>query len=101
MVIVDSPGIGDSEQTNKIVLDYLPRAYAFIYVLNSSNAGGLQEDRVSKKINKAMLSPSDALDIGRVVRVRVRWCCVIEKNTSLSQPRAPFVQYHKWVLVNG
>ena len=49
MVIVDSPGIGDSEQTNKIVLDYLPRAYAFIYVLNSSNAGGLQEDRVSKK----------------------------------------------------
>lgn len=49
MVIVDSPGIGDSEQVNRITLDYLPQAYAFIYVLNSSNAGGLQEDRVSKK----------------------------------------------------
>jgi len=48
VVIVDSPGIGDSEQTNKIVLDYLPRAYAFIYVLNSSNAGGLQEDRLMR-----------------------------------------------------
>lgn len=49
MVIVDSPGIGDSEQVNRITLDYLPRSYAFIYVLNSSNAGGLQEDRVSLK----------------------------------------------------
>lgn len=48
VVIVDSPGIGDSEQVNKIALDYLPQAYAFIYLLNSSNAGGLQEDRVSK-----------------------------------------------------
>ena len=49
MVIVDSPGISDSEQVNKIALAYLPQACAFIYVLNSSNAGGLQEDRVSKK----------------------------------------------------
>ena len=55
MVIVDSPGIGDSEQVNKITLDYLPRAYAFIYVLNSSNTGGLQEDRVSKKIDPPSL----------------------------------------------
>ena len=55
MVIVDSPGICDSEQTNKIALDYLPQAYAFIYVLNSSNAGGLQEDRVSKKVNEVTL----------------------------------------------
>lgn len=70
MVIVDSPGIGDSEQVNKITLDYLPRAYAFIYVLNSSNAGGLQEDRVSKKKLSSTPLPSNALNSGRVVRVR-------------------------------
>ncbi|KAL9963715.1 hypothetical protein ACROYT_G027249 [Oculina patagonica] len=46
VVIVDSPGICDSEHVSKIALEYLPQAYAFIYVINSSNAGGLQEDRL-------------------------------------------------------
>ena len=48
MVIVDSPGIGDSEHVSKIVLEYMPQACAFVYVINSPNAGGLQEDRVSE-----------------------------------------------------
>ena len=47
MVIVDSPGIGDSEQVCNIALEFLPQAFAFIYVINSPNAGGVQEDRVS------------------------------------------------------
>ena len=47
-MIVDSPGVCDSEQVSKIVLQYLPQAYAFIYVINSPNAGGIQEDRVSQ-----------------------------------------------------
>jgi hypothetical protein len=33
------------ELTSRL-LDYLPNALAFIYVINSSNAGGLQGDRV-------------------------------------------------------
>ena len=44
---MDSPGIGDSEHVSKIALEYMPQAFAFIYVINSPNAGGLQEDRVS------------------------------------------------------
>lgn len=46
-MIVDSPGIGDTENIASIVMKYLPQANAFIYVINSSNAGGLHEDRVS------------------------------------------------------
>ena len=30
-----------------IVVNYLPNAFAFIYVINSGNAGGVQQDRVS------------------------------------------------------
>lgn len=30
-----------------IVVNYLPNAFAFIYVINSSLAGGVQKDRVS------------------------------------------------------
>lgn len=47
MVIVDSPGVGESEIMDDIVVNYLPNAFAFIYVINSGNAGGVQKDRVS------------------------------------------------------
>ena len=43
----DSPGIGDSKRVGEITLKYLSRAYAFIYVINTPNAGGLQQDRVN------------------------------------------------------
>ncbi|KAJ7392751.1 hypothetical protein OS493_010406 [Desmophyllum pertusum] len=52
VVIVDSPGIGDSEHVSEIALKYLPQAYAFIYVINSANAGGLQEDRLLRIVGE-------------------------------------------------
>ena len=45
-MIVDSPGIGESTIMDDIVMEYLPEAFAFIYVINSENAGGIQPDRV-------------------------------------------------------
>ena len=47
IVIVDSPGVGESEIMDDIVVNYLPNAFSFIYVINSGNAGGVQKDRVS------------------------------------------------------
>lgn len=44
---MDSPGIGESDDMDKIVAQYLPKAFAFIYVINSANAGGVQKDRVN------------------------------------------------------
>jgi len=46
IVIVDSPGIGESAIMDDTVKEYLPEAFAFIYVINSVNAGGIQRDRV-------------------------------------------------------
>ena len=46
-MIVDSPGVGEPDIMDDIVVNYLPNAFAFIYVINSSNAGGVQRDRVS------------------------------------------------------
>ena len=37
-----------------IVTQYLPQAFAFIYVINSANAGGVQKDRVSSKYNQSL-----------------------------------------------
>ena len=46
-MIVDSPGIGESDVMSEFVFNYLPRAFCFMYVVNSYNAGGIQSDRVS------------------------------------------------------
>ncbi|XP_067035342.1 uncharacterized protein [Acropora muricata] len=48
IVIIDSPGVGESDIMDEIVTEYLPRAFAFIYTINSSNAGGVQKDRLEK-----------------------------------------------------
>ncbi|KAL9964127.1 hypothetical protein ACROYT_G027711 [Oculina patagonica] len=53
IVLVDSPGIGESKIMDDMVQEYLPKAFAFIYVINSANAGGIQEDRVEKLIEQA------------------------------------------------
>ena len=45
LVIVDSPGIGETPEMKNLVLDYILKACTFIYVINSTCAGGVQ-DRV-------------------------------------------------------
>ena len=32
---------------NRVVTDYLLKAFCFLYVINSDNGGGVQKDRVS------------------------------------------------------
>ena len=48
IIIVDTPGIGDRDQESvaKLMMDYIPKALAFVFVLNVANAGGIQQDRV-------------------------------------------------------
>ncbi|XP_052092249.1 uncharacterized protein LOC127728682 [Mytilus californianus] len=47
-VIVDTPGIGTNSKLTSCLLDYLPKAISLIYVIKSSNAGGVQNDRLLK-----------------------------------------------------
>ena len=54
---MDSPAIGESDNMDKIVAQYLPEAFAFIYVMDSANAGGVHKDRVNNiaLVNKALM----------------------------------------------
>lgn len=47
-MIVDTPGIGslDHPELTARLFEFLPRAVAFIYIINASQAGGLERDRV-------------------------------------------------------
>ena len=48
-MIIDSPGVGESEEMDQILMSYLPKAFAFIYVISCGDAGGIQKDRVGIK----------------------------------------------------
>ena len=45
-MIVDSPGVGESEVMDEFVVNYMSNAFCFMYVINTHNAGGVQKDRV-------------------------------------------------------
>ena len=49
VVIIDSPGLGESDEMDSVLMRYLPNAFAFIYVIDVSHAGGVQED-LKKKV---------------------------------------------------
>jgi len=38
--------VGESDEMTEKLFRFLPKAVAFIYVIDSRNAGGIQEDRV-------------------------------------------------------
>ncbi|XP_061165560.1 dynamin-like protein 2 [Saccostrea echinata] len=71
IIIVDTPGKGDTEQdiVAAKMMEYLPKAVAFIFVVNVSNAGGFQDDRllhIIKHVRESMnlmycLDPEDAI----------------------------------------
>ncbi|XP_028400622.1 uncharacterized protein LOC114523788 [Dendronephthya gigantea] len=44
VVIIDSPGLGESDEMDEVLMNYLPNAFAFIYVLDTFHAGGIQKD---------------------------------------------------------
>lgn len=54
VIIVDTPGCGDKEQKEVAdkMMSYLPNALAFVFVINVSNAGGLQDDRILPVLSK-------------------------------------------------
>lgn len=48
VTIVDTPGIGDDNDLKEMLDSYIPKAVAFVIVIDVSRAGGLQRDRVCK-----------------------------------------------------
>ena len=49
-MIIDSPGLGESDDMDEVLMKYLPNAFAFIYVIDVSHAGGVQRD-LKRKVN--------------------------------------------------
>lgn len=46
-ILVDTPGVGGSGEVTPRLIEYLPNAVSFIFVISVNNAGGMQKDRVN------------------------------------------------------
>lgn len=46
IIIVDTPGIGETDELDQMLIDFLPSAVSMIFVVNASSAGGIQKGRV-------------------------------------------------------
>lgn len=82
IVIIDSPGVGESELMDEIVTQYLPQAFAFIYVINSPNAGGVQKDifqKLLENVRNVYLEGKGQLPSKCALFVCNKWDQVTEK----------------------
>lgn len=43
---MDTPGVGDSRELKTKLEEYIPKAVAFVIIMDVTRAGGLQKDRV-------------------------------------------------------
>ena len=76
IVIIDSPGVGESDEMDEMVINYLPKAFAFIYVANSTIAGGVKKDRVSTWIQYCESVPAiytDRIEARPVPLALIKW----------------------------
>lgn len=46
VILVDTPGIGENETLDTILLNVVPHAVSFVFIVNAKNAGGIHSDRV-------------------------------------------------------
>ncbi|RDD39492.1 Bacterial dynamin-like protein [Trichoplax sp. H2] len=46
--IVDSPGFGEQVELPHVLKNYIYKAVSYIFVINSANAGGIQEERLQQ-----------------------------------------------------
>lgn len=51
---MDTPGIGGSHVVTKKLMEYIPNAASFIFVLDVNNSTGMQEDRVSAMLKSCL-----------------------------------------------
>ncbi|XP_076448681.1 uncharacterized protein LOC143285302 [Babylonia areolata] len=62
VVLVDSPGVGESRKVSQQLEQYMSRAYGFIYVINISNAGGIHKDRLGQLLRQAVERSDQTFD---------------------------------------
>ncbi|CAC5378024.1 unnamed protein product [Mytilus coruscus] len=78
IMIVDTPGISpDNDILATRLFEYLPSALAFIYIINPTNAGGVQSDRLQRILDeqerRKCIGVKSVFDPRRAIFVCNKW----------------------------
>ncbi|EDV26688.1 uncharacterized protein TRIADDRAFT_54951 [Trichoplax adhaerens] len=65
--IVDSPGFGEQVELPHVLKNYIYKAVSYIFVINSANAGGIQEERKAKTANYNGILPQEAVQLFKLL----------------------------------
>nr|XP_034307373.1 uncharacterized protein LOC105333658 isoform X2 [Crassostrea gigas] len=79
IVLVDTPGIGESKTLVKHVSRYLEKSFGFIYVVNSSNAGGVHEGRLKDFLRTVISNAEEELYHDSTLFICNKWETVPDK----------------------
>ncbi|XP_056002441.1 transmembrane GTPase Marf-like [Ostrea edulis] len=76
-IMVDTPGIGGSGKVGEKLMEYLPNAVSFIFVINVASAGGMQRDRLPEILrsisNLIMEDEMPCFDPRGVIFITNKW----------------------------
>ncbi|XP_062577860.1 uncharacterized protein LOC134239723 isoform X1 [Saccostrea cucullata] len=76
-IMVDAPGIGGSGKVSQKLMEYLPNAVSFIFVINIASAGGMQRDRLPEILraitNLQMDDEMPCFDQRSVIFITNKW----------------------------
>ena len=81
-MIVDSPGVGESEVMDEFVVNYMSNAFCFMYVINTHNSGGVQKDRV--RITNSLCINCNETANPSLETLRAFFCCLLVVISSTS-----------------
>ncbi|XP_065941342.1 uncharacterized protein in xynA 3'region-like [Magallana gigas] len=75
VAIVDTPGVGDSRELKTKLEEYIPKAVAFVIVLDVSRAGGLQKHTVMSLLSTIKSSSTNmkCFELDDILFVRNKW----------------------------
>ncbi|XP_066265459.1 uncharacterized protein [Branchiostoma lanceolatum] len=80
IVLVDSPGVGESEMMDKVVADYIPKSFAFLYIIDSSRAGGVQKDRFGRLLDLYAKENAKDFDPESAMFICNKWDTVLPRD---------------------
>ncbi|XP_052085101.1 uncharacterized protein in xynA 3'region-like [Mytilus californianus] len=84
VIIVDTPGIGENDNLDNILLEFLPHAVSFVFVVNAKDTGGIHEDRLLKILKTIMENREEmpCFDPREVMILTNQWDCIQNDDSS-------------------
>ncbi|CAC5375257.1 unnamed protein product [Mytilus coruscus] len=83
IIIVDTPGIGETDELDQMLIDFLPSAVSMIIMVNASSGGGIQKGRLLTIFHEVIknLDKMPCFDPRQVIFLTNKWDIIETEDT--------------------